>query len=84
MTEVIDIELALASVVRTLRATGKSFALVGGLAVSVRAEVRFTRDVDLVVSVANHLHARQQGYMTSCELQEADHRYGQWTQLPST
>lgn len=28
-----------------------SFALVGGLAVSIRAEVRFTRDVDLAVVV---------------------------------
>jgi hypothetical protein len=29
-----------------------NFALVGGLAVSVRAEVRFTRDVDLAIQVA--------------------------------
>jgi len=35
----------------TLRQLGVEFCLVGGLAVSVRAEVRFTRDVDLCVIV---------------------------------
>jgi predicted nucleotidyltransferase len=34
-----------------LRRFGQSFALVGGLAVSLRAEVRFTRDVDLALAV---------------------------------
>lgn len=33
------------------------FALVGGLAVSVRAEPRFTRDADLAVAVADDAHA---------------------------
>ncbi len=37
---------------KTLRALGVDHALVGGLAVSARAEPRFTRDVDLAVSVA--------------------------------
>ena len=32
-----------------LKTAGREFALVGGIAVSVRAEVRFTRDVDLAV-----------------------------------
>jgi hypothetical protein len=32
---------------------GKQFALVGGLAVSVRAEPRFTRDIDLAVAVVD-------------------------------
>lgn len=34
-------------------------ALVGGLAVSVRGEVRFTRDVDLAVSVASDVEMEQ-------------------------
>jgi len=69
MTELGNVEQALASSVRTLRTTGKAFALVGGLAVSVRAEVRFTRDVDWVVAVVDDLESealvftlRQQGY----------------------
>jgi hypothetical protein len=36
-------------IARALEARGRRFALVGGLAVSLRAEVRFTRDVDLAV-----------------------------------
>jgi hypothetical protein len=40
-------EDALADAVRELRRLEKRFALVGGLAVSVRGEVRTTRDVDL-------------------------------------
>lgn len=35
------------------------FALVGGLAVSVRTEPRFTRDADLAVSVASDVEAEQ-------------------------
>lgn len=31
---------------------GVPFALVGGLAVSIRGEVRFTRDVDLALSLS--------------------------------
>jgi hypothetical protein len=45
------LEEALATAVASLRKRNRHFALVGGLAVSVRAEVRFTRDVDLAVSV---------------------------------
>lgn len=46
-------ERALAHVAEHLDRLAQSFALVGGLAVSVRAEVRFTRDVDLAVAVAD-------------------------------
>lgn len=45
------IEDALADVAQKLIERGRLFALVGGLAVSFRAEVRFTRDVDLAVIV---------------------------------
>jgi len=45
-------ETTLADVARHLRARRVPFALVGGLAVSIRSEVRFTRDVDLAVTVA--------------------------------
>jgi hypothetical protein len=43
-------EQALADIVRRLRQHGVGFALVGGLGVSVRAEVRFTRDVDVAIA----------------------------------
>jgi len=46
------LQAALALLVRELGACGKSVALVGGLAVSARAEPRLTRDVDLAVAVA--------------------------------
>lgn len=36
-----------------LAATGDSWALIGGLAISARLEPRFTRDVDLVIAVAD-------------------------------
>jgi hypothetical protein len=42
-------ESVLRDVAGLLRQRGKRFALVGGLAVSVRAEPRFTRDVDLAI-----------------------------------
>lgn len=42
---------ALASIAPTLRKLDAKFALVGGLAVSVRTEPRFTRDIDLAVAV---------------------------------
>jgi hypothetical protein len=51
VTEGTRIEQTLASAVSDLRQAGRRFALAGGLAVSVRAEVRFTRDVDLAVVV---------------------------------
>ncbi len=44
-------EVALHAMAHALNRRGRRFALVGGLAVSLRAEVRFTRDVDIVVPV---------------------------------
>ena len=55
-------ELALAAICRDLVRLGCRFALVGGLAVSVRAEVRFTRDVDIVVAVADDSEAESLTY----------------------
>jgi hypothetical protein len=53
MPDVTKLERALAAAVSDFAAEGKRLALVGGLAVSVRAEVRFTRDVDLAVGVVD-------------------------------
>lgn len=52
-------ERALAAIASELSACGRRFALVGGLAVSVRSEVRFTRDVDIAVAVADDRDAEQ-------------------------
>jgi hypothetical protein len=41
------LQAALADIGKVLDQMGVSWALVGGIAVSVRAEPRFTRDVDL-------------------------------------
>jgi predicted nucleotidyltransferase len=49
---VTDLERALATIAADLGALGARFALVGGLAVAVRAEPRLTRDADLAVAVA--------------------------------
>ena len=57
MTEASKLERALVGIVRALEARGKRFALVGGLAVSVRSEVRFTRDVELAVAVVDDAEA---------------------------
>lgn len=54
-----SIEVALAAAVQSLRSAKRAFALVGGLAVSVRAEVRFTRDVDLAVQVMDDADAEK-------------------------
>jgi predicted nucleotidyltransferase len=48
---------ALRRTAAALRGLHRPFALVGGLAVSVRAEPRFTRDIDLAVAVANDVEA---------------------------
>jgi hypothetical protein len=50
-------ERALANIANELTSRGRRFALVGGLAVSVRAEVRFTRDVDVAVLVTSDADA---------------------------
>ncbi len=46
-------ERALRAISLDLTKRGRAFALVGGLAISIRAEVRFTRDVDLAVVVSD-------------------------------
>ena len=46
-------ELALAAICDELARAPAAFALVGDLPVSVRAKVRFTRDVDLIVIVSD-------------------------------
>ena len=62
MAEGTKLERALAAAAHDIAAEGKRFALVGGLAVSVRAEVRFTRDVDLAVAVENDAEAESLVY----------------------
>jgi hypothetical protein len=57
VTDPTELERALLSATVDLSEAGRRFALVGGLAVSVRAEVRFTRDVDLAVVVSNDSEA---------------------------
>lgn len=49
----IPLGVALRRITDALQRVSVPFALVGGLAVSVRVEPRFTRDVDLAVTVAN-------------------------------
>lgn len=53
----IDLESSLRRRVADLDDLGVPFALVGGLAVSVRAEPRLTRDADFALSVANDSEA---------------------------
>ena len=48
---------SLATATTELRALGRQFALVGGLAVSVRCEPRLTRDADLAVAVSDDADA---------------------------
>ena len=62
MAEATKLEQVLAAAARDIAAEGKRFALVGGLAVSVRAEVRFTRDVDLAVAVTSDTEAESLVY----------------------
>lgn len=52
------LERALLDIISFLTTSGRGWALVGGLAVSCRAEPRFTRDVDLAV-VAHHDRAAE-------------------------
>jgi hypothetical protein len=57
MSEERKLERALLLASEELARQGKAFALVGGLAVSARAEVRFTRDVDFAVAAADDREA---------------------------
>jgi len=54
---VTSLEAALRKICTELTQAGVPFALVGGLAVSVRTEPRFTRDADLVVALATDAEA---------------------------
>ena len=81
MADGTKLEQALAAAADDIAAEGKRFALVGGLAVSVRAEVRFTRDVDLAVAVDNDTEAeslvyalKSRGYTTVSVEHEAQSR----------
>jgi len=51
------VEQVLGELAKALAGSGRRFALIGGLAVSVRAEPRFTRDVDWVVAAADDREA---------------------------
>lgn len=51
------VERALERIATALVELGHGWALIGGLAVSVRAEPRLTRDVDLAVAVSNDAEA---------------------------
>ena len=57
MAEPGSVEHALAEAISSLFRAKRRFALVGGLAVSVRSEVRFTRDVDIAVQVQSDADA---------------------------
>lgn len=60
MVRVVNLlETALRSIVADLQREGAEWAIVGGLAVSARAEPRTTRDVDVVVAVANDAEAER-------------------------
>ncbi len=59
MTELSAPERALADIHVRLQDAGRCYALIGGLAVSVRGEVRFTRDVDIAVLVENDADAER-------------------------
>jgi hypothetical protein len=52
-----SLEAALRAVDTELTESGVRFALVGGLAVSVRTEPRFTRDADFAVAVKGDIEA---------------------------
>ena len=59
MTRSVNLDDALRAIATELHRLRRRFALVGGLAVSVRGEVRFTRDVDLAVGVEDDPDAEQ-------------------------
>jgi hypothetical protein len=60
VSDATDSTRLLAALRRTAEALdelGQAWALVGGLAVSVRSEPRFTRDIDVAVAVSDDLAA---------------------------
>jgi hypothetical protein len=54
---VTDLDRSLHEIFAALRQRSVQFALVGGLAVAVRAEPRLTRDADFAVAVASDAEA---------------------------
>ena len=70
------LESQLVTIARVMTALKSRFALVGGLAVGVRCEPRFTKDIDLAVSVASDRDAeatvwalKERGYEISMVLE---------------
>jgi hypothetical protein len=55
----IRVQRVLGDVARALKEKGAAHALIGGLAISVRVEPRFTRDVDWVVAVPSDSGAEE-------------------------
>ena len=53
MSDADRLDIALARVCIDLTTRDVPFALVGGLAVSLRSRVRFTRDIDLAIKIAS-------------------------------
>lgn len=73
------LERALHGAARVLDALGAGWALVGGLAVSVRTEPRFTRDIDIAVSVVDDAeaealvqHHRARGYEVAALVEQQE------------
>ena len=52
-----ELERSLRQVALDLESLDRRFAVVGGLAVSIRAEPRLTRDVDVALSVVDDVEA---------------------------
>lgn len=85
------LEAVLRCAARDLDALGRRWALAGALAVSARAEPRFTRDVDLVVAVASDDDAERlvrdlqtRGYRVQAIVeQEATHRLATARLIPA-
>jgi hypothetical protein len=74
----IELEAQLRRIDVELRTIGIAFAVVGGLAVSVRAEPRLTRDADLAVAVLDDQQAeelvrllQQRGYNVVAAVEQA-------------
>lgn len=74
------VERALRRIAADLEAANQHWCLIGGLAVSVRAEPRTTRDVDLMVSVAGDAEAEEVVF----SLQSAGYRMATVLQHTST
>lgn len=76
-----SLALALHRICADLKASGARYALVGGLAVSARAEPRLTRDVDVAVAVADDAEAEHlvfalqaRGYVVRSSVEQTRNR----------